>query len=100
MRFCDCNFGKYRWRDVAKIKGKFYKVDEEVHLCEGESIDDPDSTFDISPIFDKLAAKHNVDVDDVELASFEPWGRSNETVNKILNYEEYGGYCAACGGDV
>lgn len=100
MKFCDCNSGKYKWRDIAKINGEFYKVDEDVHLCEGESIDDTDSTFDIIPIFDKLAAKYNVDVDDIELATFEPKSFSMDVVNKMLNYEELGGYCAVCGGDV
>lgn len=97
MRFCECNSGKYRWRDVALINGEYHKVDEEVFL---DNADKPDSTFDIAPIEEKLAKQYGVDIDDVVLATFSnnrfPW----KVIEEIWNDDELGGYCAVCSGDI
>ena len=63
MNFCECNSGSYRWRDIARINGEYFKVDEPTVLLK-------DGTFDIDPIYDKLAEEHNVDRDDIELETF------------------------------
>ena len=93
MSFCECNSGSYRWRDIARINGEYFKVDEPTVLLE-------DGTFDISPIFDKLAEEHGVDRDDVELETFDAVGFSEEIIEKFWDDKLLGGYCAVCGGDV
>ena len=93
MSFCDCNSGNYRWRDIARINGEYFKVDEPTVLLK-------DGTFDISPIFDKLAEEHKVDRDDVELETFDAVGFSEEIIEKFWDDKLLGGYCAVCGGDV
>ena len=93
MSFCECNSGSYRWRDVALINGEYFKVDEPTVLLE-------DGTFDISPIFDKLAEEHGVDRDDVELETFDAVGFSEEIIEKFWDDMLLGGYCAVCGGDI
>ena len=93
MSFCDCNSGSYRWRDIARINGEYFKVDEPTVLLE-------DGTFDISPIFDKLADEHGVDIDDVELETFDAVGFSEEIIEKFWDDKLLGGYCAVCGGDI
>ncbi len=98
--FCECNSEKYRWRDIAKVKEKYFKVDEKVFLCDGEDLDDPCSTFDVYPIFEKIAEEYSVDVDDVILASFDPDLFPDEIVKKFMGSNEIGGYCAVCGGDL
>ena len=99
MRFCECNSRDYRWRDVALINGKYYKVDEEVFFVEDEK-GKPDATFDVSPIESKLAVKYGVDTDDVELATFVNTPFPDEVMQKFWGDEELGGYCAVCGGNV
>ena len=93
MSFCECNSGIYRWRDVALINGEYFKVDEPTVLHE-------DGTFDIDPIFEKLAQEHGVDRDDIELETFLNKGFPEEVIQKFWNDELLGGYCAICGGDV
>lgn len=93
MSFCECNSGSYRWRDIARINGEYFKVDEPTVLLE-------DGTFDISPIFDKLAEEHGVDRDDVELETFDAVGFSEEIIEKFWDDKLLGGYCAVCGGDI
>ena len=93
MSFCECNSGSYRWRDIARINGEYFKVDESTVLLE-------DGTFDISPIFDKLADEHGVDRDDVELETFDAVGFSEEIIEKFWDDKLLGGYCAVCGGDI
>ena len=93
MSFCECNSGSYRWRDIARINGEYFKVDEPTVLLE-------DGTFDISPIFDKLADEHCVDRDDVELETFDAVGFSEEIIEKFWDDKLLGGYCAVCGGDI
>jgi len=93
MSFCECNSGSYRWRDVALINGEYFKVDEPTVLLE-------DGTFDISPIFDKLADEHGVDRDDVELETFLNKGFPEEVIQKFWKDELLGGYCTVCGGDI
>ena len=93
MSFCECNSGSYRWRDVALINGEYFKVDEPTVLLE-------DGTFDISPIFDKLAEEHGVDRDDVELETFDAVGFSEEIIEKFGDDKLLGGYCTVCGGDI
>ena len=93
MSFCECNSGSYRWRDVALINGEYFKVDEPTVLLE-------DGTFDISPIFDKLAEEHGVDRDDVELETFDAVGFSEEIIEKFWEDKLLGGYCTVCGGDI
>ena len=93
MSFCECNSGSYRWRDIARINGEYFKVDEPTVLLE-------DGTFDISPIFDKLADEHGVDRDDVELETFDAVGFSEEIIEKFWDDKLLGGDCAVCGGDV
>lgn len=99
MRFCECNAEKYRWRDIARINGKYYKVDEEVFIVEEEK-GKPDSTFDISPIEEKLAKVYGVDTDDIELATFVNTPFPESVINELWGDEELGGYCAVCGGDI
>ena len=91
MNWCSCESGKYRWRDVASINGTYVKVDEEVFMTD-------DEFFDIEPIFDKLAKQYNVSVDNVILASFEKGAFDESIINKMLNGQSLGGYCAVCGG--
>ena len=93
MSFCECNSGSYRWRDIARINGEYFKVDEPTVLLE-------DGTFDISPIFDKLADEPGVDIDDVELETFDAVGFSEEIIEKFWDDKLLGGYCAVCGGDI
>lgn len=93
MSFCECNSVSYRWRDIARINGEYFKVDEPTVLLE-------DGTFDISPIFDKLADEHGVDRDDVELETFDAVGFSEEIIEKFWDDKLLGGYCAVCGGDI
>lgn len=93
MSFCECNSGSYRWRDIARINGEYFKVDEPTVLLE-------DGMFDISPIFDKLADEHGVDRDDVELETFDAVGFSEEIIEKFWDDKLLGGYCAVCGGDI
>lgn len=93
MSFCECNSGSYRWRDIARINGEYFKVDEPTVLLE-------DGTFDISPIFDKLAEEHGIDRDDVELETFDAVGFSEEIIEKFWDDKLLGGYCAVCGGDI
>ena len=93
MSFCECNSGSYRWRDIARINGEYFKVDEPTVLLE-------DGTFDISPIFGKLAEEHGIDRDDVELETFDAVGFSEEIIEKFWDDKLLGGYCAVCGGDI
>ena len=93
MSFCECNSGSYRWRDIARINGEYFKVDEPTVLLK-------DGTFDIDRIFEKLAEEHGVDRDDVELETFDATGFSEEIIQKFWNDELLGGYCTVCGGDV
>ena len=93
MSFCECNSGSYHWRDVALINGEYFKDDEPTVLLE-------DGTFDISPIFDKLAEEHGVDRDDVELETFDAVGFSEEIIEKFWDDKLLGGYCTVCGGDI
>lgn len=93
MSFCECNSGSYRWRDVARINGEYFKVDEPTVLLE-------DGTFDIDPIFEKLADKHGVDRDDIELETFMSEGFPEEIIEKFWDDKLLGGYCAVCGGDI
>ena len=93
MSFCECNSGSYRWRDIARINGEYFKVDEPTVLLE-------DGTFDISPTFDKLAEEHGIDRDDVELETFDAVGFSEEIIEKFWDDKLLGGYCAVCGGDI
>lgn len=100
MSFCECNSQKYRWRDILRLNGKYYKVDEEVYLVEEEEKERSDATFDISPIEQKLAKKFGVDTDDIELCTFinEPF--PEDVVEEIWGDALLGGYCAVCGGDI
>ena len=82
MKFCECNSGKYRWRDVARIGENYYKVDEEVFFLEEEK-DKPNASFDITPIESKLAEKYGVDTDDVELATFVNTSFPDEILRKF-----------------
>ena len=93
MSFCECNSGSYRWRDIARINGEYFKVDEPTVLLE-------DGTFDIAPIFEKLAEEHGIDRDDVELETFDAVGFSEEIIEKFWDDKLLGGYCAVCGGDI
>lgn len=93
MSFCECDSGNYRWRDVARINGEYFKVDEPTVLLE-------DGTFDIDPIFEKLADEHGVDRDDIELETFMSEGFPEEIIEKFWKDELLGGYCAVCGGDI
>ena len=97
--FCECDAQKFRWRDVALIEGKYYKVDEEVFFVEEEK-GKPNATFDIDPIETKLAEKYGVDKDDIELATFVRPPFPDEIIRGIWGNEELGGYCAVCGGEV
>ena len=99
MSFCECNSQKYRWRDILRLNGKYYKVDEEVYLVEEEK-ERSDATFDISPTEQKLAKKFGVDTDDIELCTFinEPF--PEDVVEEIWGDALLGGYCAVCGGDI
>lgn len=99
MRFCKCNSGKYRWRDAVLINGEYYKVDEEVFICENEA-GRKDSTFDIAPIEEKLARKYGVEKDDVVLATFSNNQFPQEVIDKFWGDKELGGYCVVCGGDI
>lgn len=99
MSFCECNSQKYRWRDIARIGKDYYKVDEEVFICEEEK-GKPNATFDISPIEIKLAEKYGVDTDDIELATFINDPFPPEVIQNFWGDEELGGYCAVCGGDI
>lgn len=93
MSFCECNSGSYCWRDVAFINGEYFKVDEPTFLLE-------DDTFDIDPIFEKLAEEHGVDRVDIELETFLNKGFPEEVIRKFWNDELLGGYCTVCGGDI
>lgn len=93
MKWCSCGSDKYRWRDVACINGKYFKVDEEVVMLDNGS-------FDIEPIYDKLSEEHNVSVDDIVLASFEKGAIELSVIDKILEGKYLGGYCSVCGGEV
>lgn len=96
--FCECDAQKYRWRDVALIEGKYYKVDEEAFLVEEKG--KPNATFDIDPIETKLAEKYGVNKDDIELATFVKPTFPGEIISELWGDEELGGYCAVCGGEV
>lgn len=99
MKICNCNSGQYRWRDVALINGKYYKIDEEVFYCtyDGNKVED---IFDISPIEDKIAEKYRVDRDDIELATFVPDIFPDSVIRGFWEDEELGAYCAVCGGEI
>lgn len=84
---------------MALINGNYYKVDEEVLFVETEK-GNPDEVFDISPIELKLAEKHNVETEDVELATFDRELFPDEIICKFWEDSELGGYCAVCGGDI
>lgn len=99
MRFCNCNSEKHRWRDVVLINGEYYKVDEEVFICENE-VGRKDSTFDIAPIEEKLAEEYGVEKDDVVLATFSNNQFPQEVIEKFWDDKELGGYCAVCDGDI
>lgn len=99
MKFCECNSGKYRWRDVALINGKYYRVDEGVYICENE-IGRSDSTFDIEPIEEKIAEHYGVETDDVVLATFSNNQFPQKVIDGFWDDKELGGYCAVCGGDI
>ena len=99
MSFCECNSQKYRWRDILRLNGKYYKVDEEVYLVEEEK-ERPDATFDISPIEQKLAKKFGVDTDDIELCTFINKPFPENVVEEIWGDALLGGYCAVCSGDI
>ena len=99
MKMCECNSGKYRWRDVVRIGENYYKVDEEVFFLEEEK-DKPNASFDITPIESKLAKKYGVDTEDIELATFVNTSFPDEILREFWGDKELGGYCAVCGGDV
>lgn len=93
MKWCNCNSGDYKWHDVAYIRGKYYKVDEDVDI-------NNDGHFDIDPIIVDLCVKHNICRDDLILASFNKGEVPMEVIDKMLDGKCIGGYCTVCGGEV
>lgn len=89
--FCECNSGKYRWRDVACIGETYIKIDEPVVMLE-------DGTFDCAPIFEKLEDRYGVEA---ELSTFTKDGFPEEVIKRFWkDNEPLGGYCAVCGGEM
>ena len=93
MKWCNCNSEDYNWREVACIRGKYYKVDEMVFI-------DKDGHFDIDPIVVELCVKHNITRDELILASFNKGEIPMEVIDKMLGGKCIGGYCNVCGGEV
>lgn len=93
MKWCNCNSDNYNWRDVACIKGKYYKIDERIYL-------DEDGHFDIDPIIVDLCVKHNISRDDLIIGAFGKHDIPAEVIEKLLDGKSIGAYCNVCGGEV